>query len=82
VRVRVRLGGGLSRLSSAPLLSVDLADGATVEDLLGRLRETEPDLAPALRAALPGRRGRARAARPPAGRPPGSRPPAARLRRL
>ncbi len=53
MRVRVRLGGGLSRLSSAPLLSLDLADGATVEDLLGRLRETEPDLAPALRAALP-----------------------------
>ena len=53
MRVRVRLGGGLSRLSSAPLLSVDLADGATVEDLLGRLRETEPELAPALRAALP-----------------------------
>jgi len=53
VRVRVRLGGGLSRLSSAPLLSVDLADGATVEDLLDRLHETEPDPAPALRAALP-----------------------------
>ena len=53
MRVRVRLGGGLSRLSSAPLLSVDLADGATVEDLLGRLRETEAYISPALRASLP-----------------------------
>ena len=53
MRVRVRLGAGLSRLASAPLFTVDLADGATVEDLLGHLRETQPDLAPALRAALP-----------------------------
>jgi molybdopterin synthase sulfur carrier subunit len=53
VRVRVRLGGGLNRLSAAPLLSVELADGATVEDLLGHLRETRPELAPALPAALP-----------------------------
>jgi molybdopterin converting factor small subunit len=53
VQVRVRLGAGLSRLSAAPLLTVDLADGATVEDLLVRLRDTEPELAPALRSALP-----------------------------
>ena len=47
MQVRVRLGAGLSRLSAAPLLTVDLADGATVADLYARLRETEPDLAPA-----------------------------------
>ncbi len=53
MQVRVRLGAGLSRLSAAPLLTVDLADGATVDDLLARLRDTEPDLGPALRSALP-----------------------------
>jgi molybdopterin converting factor small subunit len=53
VQVRVRLGAGLSRLSVAPALTLELDDGATVEDLLARLREREPDLAPALRSALP-----------------------------
>jgi hypothetical protein len=28
VRIRVRLGAGLSRFAEAPLLSIDLADGA------------------------------------------------------
>jgi molybdopterin synthase sulfur carrier subunit len=40
-------------LAAAPLRTVDLADGATVEDLYGRLGEDEPELALALRAALP-----------------------------
>jgi molybdopterin converting factor small subunit len=53
VQVRVRLGAGLSRLSAAPLLTVELADGATVGDLYARLHETEPDLGAALRSALP-----------------------------
>jgi molybdopterin converting factor small subunit len=53
VQVRVRLGAGLSRLSAAPLLTVDLADGATVDDLYARLRDTAPTLAPALGSALP-----------------------------
>jgi molybdopterin converting factor small subunit len=53
MQVRVRLGAGLSRLSAAPLLTVELADGATLADLYARLRETEPGLAPALRSALP-----------------------------
>jgi molybdopterin synthase sulfur carrier subunit len=43
----------LSRLSRAPLLTVELADGATVEDLYAHLAEVEPDLAPALRSTLP-----------------------------
>ena len=51
--IRVRLGGGLSRLAAAPLLAVDLADRATVDELLARLRADQPDLAPALPAALP-----------------------------
>ena len=37
MQVRVRLGSGLSRLSAAPLLTVDLAEDATVEDLYTRL---------------------------------------------
>jgi molybdopterin converting factor small subunit len=51
--VRVRLGAGLSRFATAPALTLELDDGATVEDLLTRLREREPALAPALRSALP-----------------------------
>lgn len=53
MQVRVRLGAGLSRLSAAPLLTVQLADGATVEELYARLGDAEPELAPALRSALP-----------------------------
>lgn len=53
MQVRVRLGAGLSRLSAAPALAVELENGATVEDLLSRLRASEPDLAPALQSALP-----------------------------
>ena len=51
--IRVRLGGGLSRLAAAPLLAVELPDGATVDQLLARVRADEPELAPALRSALP-----------------------------
>ena len=53
MQVRVRLGAGLARLSTAPLLTVELADGATVDELYERLRETDPGLAPVLRSALP-----------------------------
>ncbi len=53
VQVRVRLGAGLSRLSTAPALTLELEDGATVDDLLARLGDQEPDLGPALRSALP-----------------------------
>lgn len=53
MQVRVRLGSGLARLAQAPHVTVDLADGATVEELLERLCDSDADLAPALRAALP-----------------------------
>jgi molybdopterin converting factor small subunit len=53
MRVRVRLGAGLSRLADAPLLSVELAEGASVDDLLAALGSEQPGLAPALRSALP-----------------------------
>jgi molybdopterin converting factor small subunit len=53
MRVRVRLGAGLSRFADAPLLSLDLAEGASVDDLLAALGSEQPALAPALRSALP-----------------------------
>ena len=53
MRVRVRLGAGLSRFAEAPLLSVDLAEGACVDDLLAAVGDEQPALAPALRSALP-----------------------------
>ena len=51
--VRVRLGAGLARLSAAPFVTVEVAEGATVGDLFARLAENEPELAPALRSVLP-----------------------------
>lgn len=53
MEVRIRLGSGIARLAPAPVLSLDLPDGATVEDLYDRLARSHPDLAPALRSALP-----------------------------
>jgi molybdopterin converting factor small subunit len=53
VRVRVRLGSGLSRFADASLLSVDVDDGASVDDLLAALGSAQPSLAPALPSALP-----------------------------
>ena len=49
----MRLGAGLARLSRAPMLTVDLADGATLADLYAELSDAEPGLAPALRSVLP-----------------------------
>jgi molybdopterin converting factor small subunit len=53
VRIRVRLGAGLSRFADAPQLSIDLAEGACVDDLLAALGTQQPALAPALNSALP-----------------------------
>jgi len=43
----------LSRFADAPLLSVDLAEGSSVDDLLAALGAEQPSLAPALAAVLP-----------------------------
>ena len=43
----------MSRFADAPQLSVDLADGSSVDDLLAALGAQQPSLAPALSAALP-----------------------------
>lgn len=53
MQVRVRLGAGLSRLSSAPMLTVELDDDATVQDLYACVCDGDAGLAPALRSALP-----------------------------
>jgi molybdopterin converting factor small subunit len=53
VEVRIRLGSGIARLAPAPMLSLDLPDGATVQELYERLALVHPDLAPALGSALP-----------------------------
>ncbi len=53
MRVRVRLGAGLNRFADAPLLSIDLAEGASVDDLLEALGTEQPALAGALHSALP-----------------------------
>lgn len=53
MQVRVRLGAGLARLAGAPLHSLELEDGATVADACERLAASEPQIAGALRAALP-----------------------------
>ena len=57
MRIRVRLGAGLSRFADAPLLSIDLADGASVDDLLAALGTQQPSLEPALPSVLPVRAG-------------------------
>jgi len=57
VEVRIRLGSGIARLAPAPMFALELPDGATVADLYGLLRNRHPDLAPALRSALPVVRG-------------------------
>ncbi len=53
MRIRVRLGAGLSRFADAPLLSIDLAEGASVHDLLAELGAQQPSLEPALNSVLP-----------------------------
>jgi len=52
LRIDVRLGSGLSRLAGSPRLAVDVDDGSTVEDVLGRVASERPALAPGLPSAL------------------------------
>ena len=53
MEVRIRLGSAIARLAPAPSMSLELPDGATVDDLYARLADGHPELAPALRSALP-----------------------------
>jgi sulfur-carrier protein len=52
LRIDVRLGSGLSRLAGGPRLAVDVADGATVDEVLVRVAEEQPALAAGLPSAL------------------------------
>jgi sulfur-carrier protein len=52
MRIDVRLGSGLSRLAGAPRLAVEVADGATVGEVLVRVAQERPALAPGLPSAL------------------------------
>ena len=58
--VRIRLGSSLARLALAggnPILRLELPSDATVGDLYDRLAGVAPELAPALKSALPVLRG-------------------------
>lgn len=52
MRIDVRLGSGLSRLAGVPRLALDVAQGATVADVLHRVAEERPALAAGLPSAL------------------------------
>jgi molybdopterin converting factor small subunit len=53
LEVRIRLGAGLAPLAPAPLITIEVADGATVGDVCRQLAAAHPALAPALGSALP-----------------------------
>ena len=57
MRIAVRLGSGLAQLAGGPRLAVEVADGATVEDVLSRVAQERPAVAPGLPSALPVVRG-------------------------
>jgi molybdopterin converting factor small subunit len=52
MRIAVRLGSGLSRLAGGPRFEIELADGATVGDLLDRVAEDRPMLSTGLPSVL------------------------------
>ena len=52
MRIDVRLGSGLSRIAGSPRLAVEVADGATVGDVLVRVAQERPALAAGLPSAL------------------------------
>jgi molybdopterin converting factor small subunit len=52
MRIDVRLGSGLSRLAGGARLAVDVADGATVGDVLVRIAQERPAIAAGLPSAL------------------------------
>jgi molybdopterin converting factor small subunit len=52
MRIDVRLGAGLARLAGGARLAVDVAEGATVGDVLARVADERPALAGGLPSAL------------------------------
>jgi molybdopterin converting factor small subunit len=52
VKVRIRFGSVIARLAPAPTLSLELPEGATLEDLYEQLGAAHPEIAPALVSSL------------------------------
>lgn len=53
MNIRVRLSAGLAQFAGNSRLVVNLAEGATVTDLLNHLRTEHPAIAPKLDIAIP-----------------------------
>jgi molybdopterin converting factor small subunit len=53
MNVNVRLSAGFAQTTGTTRLVVDLADGATIADLLGQLRASYPAMEAKLQAAVP-----------------------------
>lgn len=53
MQIRVRLAAGLASIAGGHFLNVDLAEGATVADLMRCVADTQPDVAPTLASTLP-----------------------------
>ncbi len=53
MEVRIRLGAGIARFAPAPVMTLQLPDGATVADACTQLAATGEDLSRALQSALP-----------------------------
>jgi len=53
MNIRIRLSAGLAQLAGNSRLVVNLAEEATVTDLLDHLRTEYPPLAPRLETAIP-----------------------------
>ncbi len=53
MEVRIRLGTGIARLAPAPVMTLELPDGATVADACHALGASDDHLSEALQTALP-----------------------------
>src|SRR5437660_632987 len=53
VEVRIRLGSGIAQFAPAPVLTVQLPNGATIDDLCDQLASSNPQLGASLGSALP-----------------------------
>ncbi len=53
MEVRIRFGTGIARFAPAPVMALELPAGATVTDVYDRLAGASPELADALRSAVP-----------------------------
>ena len=52
MEVRIRLDTRTARFAPSPMLSLELPDGATVDELYDRFAQPHPELAPALALGL------------------------------